>query len=73
MGSPNVLANNKPVLRVTDMGVHAACCGPNMWQAQVGSATVMCNGLPVHRLGDMDLHCGGVGNMIEGSPNIIVG
>jgi len=30
-GSANVLTNTRPSLRVTDNGIHAACCGPNTW------------------------------------------
>jgi uncharacterized Zn-binding protein involved in type VI secretion len=72
-GSPNVLVNSMPAVRQQDIGVHAACCGPNMWTAQLGSMTVMINGKGAHRMMDMDMHCGGVGMMIEGSPNVIVG
>ncbi len=72
-GSPNVQANFLPALRVGDNGTHIACCGPNLWVAAKGSATVMINFLPAHRLGDMDTHCGGIGQMIEGSPDVIVG
>jgi uncharacterized Zn-binding protein involved in type VI secretion len=72
-GSPNVLVNNRPALRVGDQGIHAPCCGPNMWVAQAGSATVLINNMPAHRMGDMDMHCGGVGTLIEGSPDVIVG
>jgi uncharacterized Zn-binding protein involved in type VI secretion len=72
-GSPNVLVNNLPALRVTDQGIHAACCGPNMWFATKGSSSVFINFLPAHRLGDMDTHCGGVGNMIEGSNDVLTG
>ena len=73
MGSPNVNVNSRPALRVTDPGVHAACCGPNMWKASAGSGTVFINNLAAHRLGDADQHCGGVGKMIEGSNNVITG
>ena len=73
LGSPDVMVNKKPALRVDDMGVHAACCGPNMWTAKVGSGTVMINGKPAHRLNDMDQHCGGVGQLIEGSSDVITG
>ena len=73
VGSPNVFANGMPVLRVGDFGIHAVCCGPNMWTATKGSATVFVNGMQVHRLGDMDTHCGGVGNMIQGSPTVMAG
>jgi uncharacterized Zn-binding protein involved in type VI secretion len=72
-GSPDVLVNHKPALRAGDKGIHAACCGPNMWTAAKGSGTVLINNMPAHRLGDMDQHCGGVGNLIEGSPDVIVG
>jgi uncharacterized Zn-binding protein involved in type VI secretion len=60
-------------LRVGDPGKHAACCGPNSWNAAKGSGTVFINNIPAHRLGDMTAHCGGVGNLIVGSPNVIVG
>ena len=72
-GSPTVLVNFRPALRVSDQGIHAACCGPNMWTAIKGSATVLINNMPAHRLGDTDQHCGGVGNMIEGSTDVITG
>ena len=73
MGSPDVLVNNLPALRVGDMGVHAVCCGPNMWTAAAGSGTVMINGKPAHRQGDSDTHCGGSGQLIAGSPDVITG
>ena len=62
-----------PALRVQDPGIHAACCGPNTWNAGMGSGTVFINGKQAHRLGDMTRHCGGVGKLIEGSANVIVG
>jgi uncharacterized Zn-binding protein involved in type VI secretion len=72
-GSPSVNVNSRPALRVGDNGVHAACCGPNTWVAQAGSGTVFINSMPAHRLGDQDTHCGGVGQLIEGSDNVMVG
>jgi uncharacterized Zn-binding protein involved in type VI secretion len=72
-GSPNVNVNGSAALRVTDTGVHAACCGPNIWVATLGSGTVFINGLAAHRLNDMDTHCGGVGFMIQSSPDVDVG
>jgi uncharacterized Zn-binding protein involved in type VI secretion len=72
-GSPNVLVNGMPALRVGDAGVHAACCGPNQWKAAKGSGTVFINDIPAHRLGDTTAHCGGVGNLIVGSNDVIVG
>ncbi len=72
-GSPNVFVNFRPALRVGDRGIHAPCCGPNMWKAQKGSATVFINKKAAHRKGDTDKHCGGSGKLIEGSPDVIVG
>ena len=72
-GSPDVFVNGKAAVRVGDVGVHAACCGPNTWTAKMGSDSVFVNGKPLHRLGDMDQHCGGVGKMIQGSPDVIAG
>jgi uncharacterized Zn-binding protein involved in type VI secretion len=73
MGSPDVMINSRPAVRVGDMGMHAACCGPNMWTAQAGSGTVNINGKKAHRLNDADTHCGGDGQMIEGSSDVIIG
>ncbi len=72
-GSADVLINKKPAVRKGDQGIHAACCGPNMWTAQVGSGTVNINGKPAHRMNDQDKHCGGMGQMIEGSSDVIIG
>jgi len=72
-GSPDVMTNSRPSLRVGDPGVHAACCGPNTWTAAAGSGTVFINNKAAHRLGDADTHCGGSGKLIEGSNNVIVG
>jgi uncharacterized Zn-binding protein involved in type VI secretion len=72
-GSPTVRVNNKPALRLGDIGIHTACCGPNMWTAIQGSATVLINGMPAHRMGDLDQHCGGMGVLVEGSNDVIVG
>lgn len=75
VGSPDVLVNGLPALRKTsgDTGMHAACCGPNQWYPNAGSSKVYINNLPAVRLGDATKHCGGVGNLITGSPNVIVG
>jgi uncharacterized Zn-binding protein involved in type VI secretion len=73
IGSPTVFVNGKPVLRVDDVGVHAACCGPNQWKATTGSGTVFANGQSVVRKDDPTRHCGGNGQMIEGSPNVSAG
>jgi len=72
-GSPDVNVNSLPALRVDDQGIHAACCGDNMWTAKTGSATVFINNKKAHRMGDQDEHCGGMGQLIEGSNNVITG
>jgi uncharacterized Zn-binding protein involved in type VI secretion len=72
-GSNNVKVNKMPALRVTDTGIHAACCGPNTWTAKAGSGTVFINSLKAHRQGDSDQHCGGMGQLSIGSPNVITG
>jgi uncharacterized Zn-binding protein involved in type VI secretion len=72
MGSNDVLINGRPAVRVGDKGIHAVCCGPNMWDAVQGSPNVMINGKPAHRVNDTDMHCGGVGKMIEGSTDVLI-
>ena len=73
MGSPNVLVNRTPALRVGDRGIHAACCGSNTWEAIAGSGTVFINGKAAVRKGDQTQHCGGVGNMYTGSATVNAG
>src|SRR5262249_52826699 len=34
---------------------------------------VFINGKGAHRMGDQNRHCGGMGQLVEGSPNVIVG
>ena len=72
-GSADVLVNGRPALRVDDKGMHAACCGSNMWTATHGSGTVFINGKPAFRTNDATQHCGGSGKLIEGSPDVVVG
>jgi uncharacterized Zn-binding protein involved in type VI secretion len=72
-GSPDVMVNNLPAVRVGDQGIHAPCCNRNMWKASAGSGTVMINNKAAHRQGDADDHCGGSGTMIGGSPNVQTG
>jgi uncharacterized Zn-binding protein involved in type VI secretion len=72
-GSPNVLTNSRPAIRLNDPGIHAACCGTNTWKALRGSATVFINNKAAVRKGDATQHCGGIGKMVEGSPNVIIG
>src|SRR5262245_41657769 len=72
-GSPDVNVNRRPALRIDDRGMHGACCGTNTWTATRGSLTVFINGKGAHRMGDQNQHCGGLGQLVEGSPNVIVG
>ena len=72
-GSPNVIVNGRPMIRIGDPGRHARCCGPNAWTAVGGSSSVLINGVPAVRLGDATSHCGGRGRMVEASGDVIVG
>jgi len=72
-GSPDVLVNSRPALRATDKGIHGACCAGNKWTALLGSPSVFINGKPAHRSGDLTVHCGGIGRLVEGSDDVIVG
>src|SRR5215468_5238119 len=73
LGSPNVNINNLPALRIQDVGIHAACCGPNMWVAMRGAPTVFINGRAAYRLNDPSKHCGTVGRLVQGSADVIIG
>jgi uncharacterized Zn-binding protein involved in type VI secretion len=72
-GSPDVFVNRQPALRVGDPGEHVHCCGANKWWAETGSATVFINGIAAHRKTDRTRHCGGMGQLVTGSENVIVG
>jgi hypothetical protein len=68
-----VFTNSRPAFRKDDQGLHAACCNTNMWKAVQGSGTVFINNKEAVRQGDQTKHCGGSGNMIEGSNNVMIG
>ena len=65
--------NSKFALRVDDMGMHAVCCGMNMWTAKMGAPTVNINGKKAYRKDDMGQSCGGMTKLIEGSADVIIG
>lgn len=67
------MTNSMPAFRKDDTGIHAACCNTNTWKAVQGSGTVFINNKEAVRLGDQTKHCGGSGNMIEGSDNVMIG
>lgn len=74
LGSPTVFINSLPAGRKTDMGIHAVCCGPNIWVADAGSGTVSINSLAAYRKDDATKHCGSfAGKSIAGSPNVSTG
>jgi len=73
VGSPNVNVNAMPSIRLQDVGIHAVCCGPNMWMATKGSGTVFINNKPAIRTGDTTTHCGTSGSTQAGSPNVNIG
>lgn len=72
-GSSNVLINNVPALRQGDPGTHSSCCGANTWIAAGGSATVLINGKMTFRQGDPTAHCGGSGQLMQGSGDVVAG
>jgi uncharacterized Zn-binding protein involved in type VI secretion len=72
-GSADVFINNLPAARQDDLGFHAVCCGPNIFNIKAGSSTVNVNGKPLARMGDQCKHCGGNGTLQGGSPDVIVG
>jgi uncharacterized Zn-binding protein involved in type VI secretion len=72
--SANVKVGGKLALRQGDMGLHAVCCGPNMWVVQQASGQVFINGSPMVRVGDKTLHCStSPGKMITGSGVVVDG
>lgn len=72
-GASKTFINKRPAIRKGDPGIHAACCGPNMWNVLMSSATVIIEGSGAARQGDQTKHCGSVGTIIEGSPTVIIG
>lgn len=72
-GSANVLINKSRALRVGDKGVHFGCCGSNRSVAISGASHVLINNRPAHRVSDTQQHCGGIGQLAEGSKNVLVG
>jgi len=73
LGSPTVMVNSLPAARVDDLGIHAVCCGPNIYNATKGSGTVFINGKAAHRKGDDQQHCGGKGASDMGSSDVFSG
>ena len=72
-GSDNVFTNGLNAARKTDPGFAAPCCNQNSFEINAGSASVFINDKPAARLGDATKHCGGMGTIINGSPNVMIG
>lgn len=72
-GSPDVVINGHAALRKYDRGMHAACCGENSWEAVEGAPGVFINGRAAHRVGDAVEHCGGKGQLVGGSADVVIG
>jgi uncharacterized Zn-binding protein involved in type VI secretion len=72
VASTNVFVNSKGSARKKDLGIHAVCCGPNLYNIKEGSPTVYVNGQPMARMQDGTKHCGGDGNITEGSPDVLI-
>jgi hypothetical protein len=60
-------------LRVGDGGTHNSCGEPLAWKAVAGAPAVFFNGLRAHRTGDEVDHRGGRGELIDGSPDVLIG
>jgi uncharacterized Zn-binding protein involved in type VI secretion len=65
-GSAQVLVNGRPAARVGDVGVHAACGGPNTFEIVSGDSSVLINGRAAAKIGSTTKHCGGMGKIIGG-------
>jgi len=81
IGSSNVSIDGRPAARAEYSnytgisgglpgfsGVHAACCGPNIFWLTTGDKDVLIDGFPAVRKGDMTKECGGMGRLVSGSP-----
>jgi len=58
-----VFLDSLPVATVGDQGIHAACCGPNMYTIKTGDPRVLINGKPAAWEHSEVTHCGGSGYM----------
>lgn len=75
-GSPNVMVNNRPALRVGDVGTVVAGAFSTdtvQWVAAQGARCVLINNRNAHRAWDVDDHRGCPGTIVEGSPYTFVG
>jgi len=64
-GSSHVYVNGRPAARVGDVGVHAACAGPNTFRITGGDSSVLIDGRAAAKKGSTTSHCGGEGYIIK--------
>jgi uncharacterized Zn-binding protein involved in type VI secretion len=67
-GSPQVIIGGRPAARVGDKGIHAACCGLNIFEIVGGDPEVLIDGRPAAKVGSPTKHCGGAGTIISAGP-----
>ena len=68
LGSPTVTVDGLPAARQGDYGMHAACCGPNVYRITGGNRSgVLIDGVPAAEIGTATTHCGGGGVIVGGS------
>lgn len=75
-GASEVFINGYPALRLLDFGIHAACCGPNVWVALMCTQVreVMIEGQTAFCVSDITLHCGkSLGMLMTGSGDVYMG
>ena len=72
-GAATVYIENIQAARINDLGVHAACCGPNTYQIISGSGTCIIESSPAARVGDTTLHCAtSTGTIVSGSATVMI-
>lgn len=72
-GSPDVMVNGKPILRVGDGGTYAPSCGMKTWVSIRGAPGVLVDGDPAFRQTDPAQFCSATGALDEGSPDVLIG
>jgi uncharacterized Zn-binding protein involved in type VI secretion len=78
VGSPNVLVNSRPAIRLNDLALTVCCPGTNTAVPTVGAVKTLTNSRPTIRMGDVTTHClnpASLGYVMPGhtSPNTICG
>jgi uncharacterized Zn-binding protein involved in type VI secretion len=72
-GAATVYIENSQAARLNDMGIHAACCGPNTYMIVSASGTCIIEGSAAARVGDTTLHCGtAAGSIVSGASTTMI-